>query len=61
MKRIFALLLLSLLLLTSCGGDKGGSDVSSDLSEEISEETVTETDPLAALPDADFEGAKTVI
>lgn len=61
MKRIFALLLLSLLLLTSCGGDKGGSDVSSDVSEEISEEAVTETDPLAVLPDADFEGAKTVI
>lgn len=60
MKRLL-ILLLCCILLVSCGGNDDVSDVSTDLSETESEDTELNADPLAVLPDADFEGDKTVI
>ena len=63
MKKLFAILLSCLLLVSCAGGET--QNTSGDVSEEISavqkEESALPADPLAVLPDGQFEGTETVI
>lgn len=61
MKKLITILLCALLLV-SCGTENEVStEMSKEVSEEVSEELILPEDPLSVLPDADFNGEKTVI